>query len=517
MQERNSAITLVRWTGNIPVGCVMMTITPEDEKDLQVRGILLNDLMKQIHQFTQETKPVRLERPCTQGDGILVLSGADCHKYQKLFEQKRELYDILKFVPASGAASRMFKHLYNYNPDNVAELTEEFIVNFERFPFVATLRSVMAEKGESLDECIRNNEWEKIFGFILEPKGLHYDSQLKGMVIFHRYGDEYRNAFDEHLYEAITYTKQADGRSRVHFTIAPQHFEAVSDYLSKKVATFQYDQIETEYSTQSSKTDTIALDKDDHPVRDEDGKLMFRPSGHGALIHNLQNLNADIIFIKNIDNVTTSGQQEESTFYKQVIAGLLVDLRSQVHHYLNELDRGHDDILEDALEFIQLWFQPGLPLGMTRTQLHEYARLRLDRPLRVCGMVRNEGEPGGGPFWIKMSGGYLSKQIVEKSQVDLHDNQQAKILSSSTHFNPVDIVCSIKNRKGENYSLDQFIDYTTGFISEKFHHGHVIKALEWPGLWNGAMALWNTVFVEVPISTFNPVKTVNDLLRAGHQ
>lgn len=494
-----------------------MIITPEDEKDLQQRGIALSDLMQQVHQFTKETKPVRLERPCTQSDGIVVLSGADCHRYQKHFEQKRENLDILKFVPASGAASRMFKHLYNYNPDNVAELTEEFIVNFERFPFVPALRAVMAEKGESLDDSIRKDDWAKIFSYILEPKGLHYDSQLKGMVIFHRYGEEFRNAFDEHLYEAISYTKQVDGRSRVHFTIAPQHIQLVSDYLQQKVSTFQYDQIEIEYSTQASKTDTIALDKDDNPVRDEDGSLMFRPSGHGALIHNLQALQADLIFIKNIDNVTTASQQEESIFYKQVLAGMLVELRTQVHHYLDLLDEGNDEVLEDALEFIQLWFQPGLPLGMSRAQLRDYAKLRLDRPLRICGMVRNEGEPGGGPFWIKMSGGYLSKQIVEKSQVDMHDVQQAKILSSSTHFNPVDIVCSIRNRNGENYSLDQFIDYSTGFVSEKFHQGHVIKALEWPGLWNGAMALWNTVFVEVPISTFNPVKTVNDLLRAGHQ
>lgn len=494
-----------------------MILTPEDEKDIQQRGLALSDLMQQIHQFTAETRPVRLERPCTPSDGILILSGADCHKYQRTFEQKKEQFDLLKFVPASGAASRMFKHLYNYDPDNTSDLTEEFIVHFDRFPFVSALREVMTKQGVSLDTCIAENDWAQIFSFILEPKGLHYDSQLKGMVIFHQYADEFRNAFDEHLYEAINYTKKADGKSRVHFTVAPQNMELVSEYVKKKAATFQYDHLVIEYSTQSSKTDTIALDKNDNPVRDEFGKLMFRPSGHGALIHNLQQLQADIIFIKNIDNVTTTGQQEESNYYKQVLAGILVELQQQSRQFLDDLESGKEEVLEDALDFIQHWFMPGLPIGMNREQLKEYARLRLDRPIRVCGMVRNEGEPGGGPFWIKMNGGYLSKQIVEKSQVDLHDIHQAKILSSSTHFNPVDIVCSIRNRQGNNYSLEQFIDYSTGFISEKFHHGHVIKALEWPGLWNGAMALWNSVFVEVPISTFNPVKTVNDLLRAGHQ
>ncbi|MFM7234797.1 MAG: DUF4301 family protein, partial [Flavobacteriales bacterium] len=224
----------------------------------------------------------------------------------------------------------------------------------------------------------------------------------------------------------------------------------------------------------------------------------------------------NVIFIKNIDNVTTRSRLAETVFYKQILGGLLVDLRRKIFDMLERLDK-EDGAAEQALEFIQSWFQPGVPLDMSPQQAIQYARLRLDRPLRVCGMVRNEGEPGGGPFWVKMPGGYISKQIVEKSQVDHTDVQQLKILSSSTHFNPVDLVCSIKNRSGENYQLDQFIDYSSGFVSEKFQQGAVIKALEWPGLWNGAMALWNTVFVEVPVSTFNPVKTVNDLLRPGHQ
>jgi hypothetical protein len=230
----------------------------------------------------------------------------------------------------------------------------------------------------------------------------------------------------------------------------------------------------------------------------------------------LQRLDADIIFIKNIDNVTVRKNLSDTVFYKQILGGVLLKLRTTVFDLLNRLD-SDDKALDEALDFIQTWFQPGLSLGMSREQMVQYAKLRLDRPLRVCGMVRNEGEPGGGPFWVRMSGGYISKQIVERSQVDNNDPAQMKILSSSTHFNPVDLACSIRNRNGENYHLDEFIDYTAGFVTEKFQQGTVLKALEWPGLWNGAMALWNTVFIEVPVSTFNPVKTVNDLLRPGHQ
>ncbi len=494
-----------------------MFISQDDEKDLMKRQMSLSVLMQQIYQFTKDTRPIKLERPCSPSDGLLTLSGAECHRYQKIFETEGDKFTKLKFVPASGAASRMFKHLHNYSSDSVSELAEEFIVNFDMFPFVPLLEAKMAEKDLSLSQLVNSSQWEKIIDFILSPEGLNYDAQLKGMVIFHKYENELRTAFDEHLIEAIQYGKQADGRCRIHFTIAPQHFETVSNYLNESINSFVFEHIEVDFSVQEESTDTIALDKNNDPVRDEYGKLFFRPSGHGALIKNLGKLEADIIFIKNIDNVTTAAQLDESVYYKQVLAGVLIELKSEVNRFLNALSSENDEVLEEALEFIQLWFQPGLPLGMNTTQLREYARLRLDRPLRVCGMVRNEGEPGGGPFWVRMTGGYLSKQIVEKSQVDLHDLHQSKILSTATHFNPVDIICSIRNRNGENYALEQFIDYSTGFVSEKFYRGKVIKALEWPGLWNGAMALWNTVFVEVPVSTFNPVKTVNDLLRPGHQ
>jgi hypothetical protein len=495
----------------------MMFFDSADEGQLQERGLTISDALQQIHQFTHDTQPARLDRACTVGDGILSLSGADCFAYQRIYETERVRKSLLKFVPASGAASRMFKHLYNYSADNVSELTEEFIINFRRFPFRSSLKQAMADKGLDLDAMEADNKWNEIFDFMLMPHGLHYDDQLKGLVVFHAYQEEIRTAFDEHLHEAMGYAKQHNGSCRLHFTLAPQHIERVTAYFDQKLKQFDYDHFEISYSTQSSATDTLALTKENEPFRDENGRLMFRPSGHGALIRNLQQLDADVIFIKNIDNVTTQHQLDQTIVYKQVLAGLLLDLRNKINLLLDGLEHDKENALEESLEFIQTWFQPGLPLGMSREQLSQFALLKLDRPLRVCGMVRNEGEPGGGPFWVRMQGGYISKQIVEKSQVDLNDLQQSKILASSTHFNPVDIVCSIKNRAGENYQLDEFIDYTSGFISEKFAQGQVIKALEWPGLWNGAMALWNTVFVEVPVSTFNPVKTVNDLLRPGHQ
>ena len=493
-----------------------MSFNSQDENLLQRRGMTVKAVLDQIHQFVHDTQPARLERPCTAGDGILVLSASECISYQQQFEQARRYLSIQKFVPSSGAASRMFKHLHNYSPENVSDLTEEFILSFDRFPFRTSLEQILQDRGVSLTDMKEKNDWAGIFEYILGPAGLHYDDQLKGLVIFHKYENEFCTAFDEHLYESIGYGKQGDGRCRIHFTLAPQHQEKVKGYFEEKLKQFEYDHFELTYSAQEPSTDTLALTMNNEPYRDKSGNLVFRPSGHGALIHNLQQLDADVIFIKNIDNVTTRSRLSETIFYKQILGGLLVDLRARIEDLLNKLDEG-DAALDDALEFIQHWFQPGIALGMNREKAMQYARLRLDRPLRVCGMVRNEGEPGGGPVWVKMPGGFISKQIVEKSQVDHNDAQQLKILSASTHFNPVDLVCSIKNRSGENYRLDEFIDYSSGFVSEKFQQGTVIKALEWPGLWNGAMALWNTVFAEVPISTFNPVKTVNDLLRPGHQ
>ncbi|MFN0032539.1 MAG: DUF4301 family protein [Flavobacteriales bacterium] len=494
-----------------------MNFLQQDEAKLAERGQSVAEVAATVHRFVHQTKAIKLERPCTASDGISILNASACNKYMELYEAERKNHTIAKLVPASGAASRMFKHLYNYSPGNTSELTEEFILNFDRFPFLEKLKEVMHRNRLELEACVRDNQWQTIFEYILTEKGLHYDAQLKGLVTFHAYPDKGRTAFEEHLHEAVHYAKQHDGTCRIHFTLAPQHVSTVEYFLSECTKEFSYEDFRIECSVQSTATDTPALTKDNELLRDAEGNITFRPSGHGALIRNLQVMDADIIFIKNIDNVTTDSQRSESVFFKKVLAGLLIELRRESHRLMLAMEAGDDGVVEQALEFIQHWFQPGIPIGGDRRQLMQYARLRLDRPLRVCGMVRNEGEPGGGPFWIKSVDGTVSKQIVEKSQTDVHDAQQTKILAESTHFNPVDIVCSIRNGVGKSYELNNFIDHSTGFVSEKFHEGKVIRALELPGLWNGAMALWNTVFVEVPVSTFNPVKTVNDLLRPGHQ
>lgn len=494
-----------------------MPFSSSDLAELQRRGLTPADVAAQIHRFTHDLHPVQLEHPCTVGDGIARFDASECHKFFLIYEQELKRFSREKFVPASGAASRMFKHIFNYSPESVSHLTEMFILHFDRFPFVPELQAKLHEKGIDLETLKKENRWGELFGYILQPDGLGYGDSPKGMVAFHRYTKGTRTAFEEHLAEALQYSRNADGSCRIHFTLSPTHRDAVMTFLREKTnSEYPYENFELTESEQALSSETIALTKDNEPARDQNGQLIFRPAGHGALITNLALCDADVVFIKNIDNVTTDSQRDDTIFYKKVLGGLLISLKMQINNLLDRMESSDDRAVDEALDLIRQWFQPGLPLGMDKRQLAEFARLKLDRPLRICGMVRNEGEPGGGPFWVRMSDGSLSKQIVEKNQVDTSNAQQAKILSEATHFNPVDIVCSIRNRKGQPYSLDQFIDYSTGFVSEKFHQGQVIRALELPGLWNGAMALWNTVFVEVPISTFHPVKTVNDLLRPGH-
>ena len=492
-------------------------LSKSDHEQLRSRGYEAGEFVSMVKGFVESTQHWRLDRPCTAGDGIMVLNAAEANRLVNLYQREGASYSKVKFVPASGAASRMFKHLKSFGVVDVGDSTEEFILNFSRFPFFGELKRKLAERNTDLDVLIERDQWHEIFSFILSNDGLNYDNQLKGMVIFHQNGEVTRTAFDEHIHEAMAYAKQSDGRCRIHFTLAPQNTRWVEEYFHTKLKSLPYEHIEITYSEQGFDTDTPSLTKANDLYRNTAGEILFRPGGHGSLISNLAKLDADIIFIKNIDNVCGQHLFPETVFYKQVLAGLLIELRKQIEYYLEVLELGRMVDIESALEFIQVWFQPGIPYGVGEKELLQFARQRLDRPLRVCGMVRNEGEPGGGPFWVRMPGGYLTKQIAEKSQLDLDDVQQSRVFANATHFNPVDIVCSIRDRQGKNYDLNQFIDRSSGFVSEKFHDGHVIKALEHPGLWNGSMAYWNTVFVEVPVSTFNPVKTVNDLLRAGHQ
>jgi hypothetical protein len=495
-----------------------MLFSDTDEKDLAAREMTPAELINVIYRFTHQTATINLDRPCNLNDGIVQLPPAQALELSETFNKESRDKTMIKFVPASGAATRMFNHLIQYDPQKVTPLVEELVLNFDLFPFYKELKTKLESHNLQLESMISENKWEDIIQFLLYSPGLDFAKFPKGLIPFHKYKDgTVRTAFEEHMHEAVDYGRETDGTCRIHFTLAPHQIELVMNFLEEKSATFPYEKFILNHSIQKSNTDTPAIDRHNQFVRDKAGHIIFRPAGHGALIHNLQELDEDIIFIKNIDNVTTEDQKHESIFYKKVLAGMLLELKKQADHYLGLLEQNDRSVIDDAIIFIKKWFQPTLPNLANEANLVHYIKLQLDRPMRVCGMVKNEGEPGGGPFWVKMSDGFVSKQIVEKSQVDPHNLQQMKVLSTSTHFNPVDIVCTIKNRFGKKYHLNDYIDHSTGFISEKFVDGNVIKALELPGLWNGSMALWNTVFVEVPVSTFNPVKTVNDLLRPGHQ
>jgi Domain of unknown function (DUF4301) len=494
-----------------------MLLSPTDIETLSSKGISADRIQELVNIFAHGSQMLKLERPCTAGDGIVRLDASESHKYLELYENFTKHGSILKFVPASGAASRMFRHLYHYSADNLNHDTEEFILHFREFPFVGALEKKLANENISLRQLINDNEWQMIFSAILGNNGLGYADYPKGLVTFHKRDNQEISAFEEQLCESLLYARESVGKCRIHFSISPAHESLIRKSFEEILKRYPFDPFEVSFSHQCPSTDLPALTKDNQLARDPKGNIILRPAGHGALLKNLGELQADIIFIKNIDNVTTLNQIKDTVFYKKTLAGMLVEIKSKVFELLNALDAGNAKALDEAIEFIQQHFQPGAPIGMSREQMILYARSRLDRPIRICGMVRNEGEPGGGPFWIRMPDGQISKQIVEKNQVATNELQQSRIVNNSTHFNPVDIVCSIKNRAGVNYNLNDFVDSSAGIISEKFEQGKVIKALELPGLWNGSMAMWNTIFVEVPVSTFNPVKTVNDLLRSGHQ
>ncbi len=472
-----------------------------------------NALELKVKHFIEGIKAVQLVAPCTSKNGIHPIDQTDKSSWITFFEDNKHLFSIVKFVPASGAATRMFKHLLEHHDQIPSSETSDFIENISRFPFFDQLKETLGEKGYEIGELIQEKKWKLIFNMLLTPAGLNYGHQPKGMIPFHQYSKEQiRTAFEEHLQEASDYIKDSENRSKLHFTISPQHLNEVEQFLKIKTSAIQGETFEIQYSIQSPETDTPAVNHDNTLFKDEQGRLVHRPAGHGALIHNLGRLDEDLIYIKNIDNVTTLDQREISVAYKKVIGGMLIHLKKKVDELLDRMEDGDQGVSVEARAFIREWFAP----EFESTEMDEISSI-LDRPIRVCGMVKNQGEPGGGPFWIIDGKGNVSKQIIEKSQVSTSDNGQSAILAQAEFFNPVDLVCCIKNRFGEKYHLENFIDYSTGFVSEKNYQGKPIKAIELPGLWNGSMAYWNTVFVEVPIETFHPVKTVNDLLRKGHR
>ena len=503
----------------------------KDKKQIENRGSELHNVLVQIESFKTGFPFLQIVDAATVGNGIIRLNETDLKKTVDLYEEK-VVHGIrpLKFIPASGAASRMFKDLYEAldsfeKQDSVDVLNQnkgakQYVAGFEEFAFTSDLTAVINENGAEL------NEKNKI-GFLLNEKGLNYGSLPKGLLKFHKYKDGERTPFEEHLAEGAAYAKDGNGKVRLHFTVSPEHQQGFEDLLKEIVAKYEEELNVTfaiDFSQQKPSTDTIAVDMKNEPFRENDGSLLFRPAGHGALIENLNDINADIIFIKNIDNVVPDRLKKPTIDYKKALAGVLLKTQEKLFFYQKELNEKHPVALDSAFlaaasAFLEntLNTKPESSQYYTeKEQLYHYLKEKYNRPLRVCGMVKNEGEPGGGPFWAKNSDGTVSLQVAEGSQIDPESVQQQTMSKHATHFNPVDLVCAVKNYKGEKYNLTEFTDPATGFISKKSKDGKELKAQELPGLWNGAMSDWNTLFVEVPIETFNPVKTVNDLLREQH-
>ncbi len=511
------------------------------EKDLtqmQSKGIQPSTVDKQIENYKTGFPFMQLVAPAVPDHGIHKLNKNRVQQLNFAYQDAIKGREIIKFVPASGAASRMFKNLFEFKDqlpvkDDNADIFSDksfnspfyFFNNIRKFAFYEDLAEKMAAGGHDLNETLRNGDYITILDYFLAEKGLNYANLPKGLLRFHQYENEpARTALEEHLVEAAFYATDDQKVASVHFTVSPEHMPGFEELVAavKDVYESRFDiRYQVSFSVQKPSTDTVAVDMNNKPFRENDGSMLFRPGGHGALIENLNDLQADIVFIKNIDNVVPDRLKEETYIYKKVIGAMLIELQSEVFRMLIALDDPgiREERLNEMAVYCNEKLSIRLPEHFKQLSVKEKTGLlqkKLNRPIRVCGMVKNEGEPGGGPFWVKDFDRDISLQIVESSQVNLKDESQQKIVQSSTHFNPVDLVCGLKNYKGENFNLPDFVDPSTGFISEKSKDGKKLKAQELPGLWNGAMADWITMFVEVPIITFNPVKIINDLLREEH-
>jgi len=508
-----------------------------DIEQIRNRGSFLPEIERQIDHFRKGFPFLKVLRPATIGDGIILLDNEKVSAAVSKFTQKvQEGLIPVKFVPASGAASRMFQALFAFSEaansnEKAVELLREarfksVLQFFERLPDFAFYEKLVT-KLHGLQDEHGNLKYCEIIDCILSDKCLNYGFLPKGLLDFHLYNKDPRTPVEEHMIEGALYGADNQGNVRLHFTVSDEHLDFFKSKTTQAAQLFEpkfgvkYD---ITYSEQKPSTDTIAVDPDNNPFRLNDGKLFFRPAGHGALLDNLNEVNGDIIFIKNIDNVVPDRLKDETVRYKIALALLLTEYQERIFSYLQVLEKNSDIISDQQIaamiEFAEkeLCIEPADNQYLTeRSKLVQYLKGKFDRPIRICGMVKNEGEPGGGPFWTRNADGTVSLQVVESSQIDSNNPEQNEIARKSTHFNPVDLVCGIRNYKGEKFDLLKYRDPETGFISSKSKYGKPLKAQELPGLWNGAMADWITLFVEVPVITFNPVKTINDLLRNEHQ
>lgn len=503
-------------------------LSEKDLRQIAQKGITEEQINVQLNEFKTGFPFLKLKAAASIEDGIVATSEADKQAYIDAWNQyKKEGHQIVKFVPASGAASRMFKDMFAFLDADYQVPTTSFekfyFDNIEKFAFYDALDTVCRKnEGKSIKYLIQEGAYKPIVANMLFEKGLNYGQLPKGMLLFHKYEDGPRTPLEEHLVEGALYAA-SNGEARVHFTVSHEHMELFKKKVASCASSYEEKygiKYDITFSEQKPSTDTIAANPDNTPFRNEDGSLLFRPGGHGALIENLNEIDADIIFIKNIDNVVPDRIKQDTVEYKQVIAGVLVNLQKLTFKYLRLLEEGNlsHEKLREIQHFVEHAFcrRPDIK-SLNDVELAEYLQKKLNRPMRVCGVVKNVGEPGGGPFLTYNQDGTISLQILESSQIDKNNKEYMEMFTHGTHFNPVDLVCAVCDYKGKPFNLPDFVDRTTGFISSKSKNGKELKALELPGLWNGAMSDWNTVFVEVPLSTFNPVKTVNDLLREQHQ
>lgn len=505
--------------------------TTNDIIQLNYRGVSTERAEHQLHQFQTGFPFMNLNRPATLGDGIIKFSDSEIMSIKTEFEQyQRQGITITKFVPASGAATRMFKTLFDFlnsEPEIIEHAKlhphiNEFIEKIENFPFSKELELKAGIKFDGKKKVLENSS--HIIKKLLTESGLNYGNLPKGVLKFHRINNQEVTPIEEHMVEGARYAVSRNQKVNIHFTVSPEHeqlFRKITEVATSELEKRFGVVFQIEFSHQKPSTDTLAVNPDNTPFRLENGALLFRPAGHGALIENLNDLDTDLVFIKNIDNVVPEHQLNDTVLYKQVIAGTLCLIQQKVFAILKSIEERKDvNVIKSEVAELEQILQFSVAKSFLNLSDDNYIialKSFLNRPIRVCGMVKNQGEPGGGPFWVNDGHGAESLQIVESSQIDLNNQDKKAIFDQSTHFNPVDLVCSLKDYKGKKFDLTAFTDPNTGFISEKSLNGKPLKALELPGLWNGAMANWLTAFVEVPLSTFNPVKTVNDLLRPQHQ
>ncbi len=510
-----------------------------DLADIEAHGLTLAEVERQLALLRDPPPPTRLRRACTPGAGVEVLSPADVEACLEAHAEAAAPGRIRAFVPASGAASRMFRSLEAERSAGGTDLEAlerraaagadtardvlELVRGLDRLALFAEIAPALSRRGVDPSEVRAGRRLEALFSVMLDAGELDLGRRPKGLLPFHRYRDGVRTAFEEHLVDLARFARSADGRIGAHFTVAPSREAAFRERLERLRRRYEPDlgvRYEVGFSSQSPATDTVALDLDGRLFRRSDGRLLFRPGGHGALLSNLNALEGDLVLIRNIDNVVPDALKDGVVHWKKVLAGRLSRLERSIHAVLAELERDPASGVRAGSALLERELQTGLPARVASAPTAERARWlreRLERPIRVCGVVRCEGDPGGAPFWVEDESGDASPQIVETAQVDLADPGQRAIHRSATHFNPVDLACALRDRHGRPFDLRRFVDPRAVFIARKTSEGRPLLALEHPGLWNGAMARWTTLFVEVPAETFHPVKTINDLLRPDHQ